>query len=239
MIIPTSGIAFFFGAFVYIYLGRRFWRCYKAENNTVAKLFGYAFFLIGTYSLVIGIISLLLIKNQAIWRIIAPIYAFLLGGGYLIIGYTVGYIRFRKYLPFYITLLLVGLISIVTLYIIYPPSYFYTDGSLNWKINLPIMGLVIPIFVMMIIIPSIIIFFQEAKKAENKKVKIRSLGFGLALSAAFFGMISDFFLITVFGLHPIFSDLNYFIISLILLLTLVPTWTPLKKKLDETDRRVL
>lgn len=96
MTIPISGIVFIFGAFVYIYLSRRFWRCYKAENNVVAKLFSYAFFLLGTYSVVVGIPSLLLIENQTIWRIIAPIYAFLLGGGYLIIGYTVGYIRFRK-----------------------------------------------------------------------------------------------------------------------------------------------
>lgn len=233
MIIPTTGIVFFFGAFVFIYLARRFWQCYKLENIRIAKFFSYSFFLIGLNYIVLGIPCLLLIESQIVWRIVAPIYFFLVIGGWLLFGYAVFSVlpeRFNRFKRIIGALFLMILIPTTSVFLIfYPPHYFYTDGTLDWEIE---SILVLPALIIMplIVIPSVIIFFQEAKKAKDKKTKIRSLGFGIALIFMITGVIIDLFLITVLKLHPIYSDLNYFIVFLILAITLIITWGPPKPK---------
>lgn len=228
MIIPTTGIVFLFGAFVYLYLSRKFYQCFKLENNRVAKLFSYSFFLIGLNYIVSGIPCLLLVENQSIWRIISPIYFFLIGGGWMLLAYTVFSFKFQKYSKI-IGILFVSVFITLSPFIFKTPHYFFVEGALDWEIESSLWFLGILIYPL-IIIPLMVIFFQEARRAIDRKIKIRSLGFGLALIWILLGMITDFFLITILKLHPVYSDLNYFIVFSILAITLIFTWFSPKSK---------
>ena len=230
MIIPTTGIVFLFGAFVFIFLTRRFWQCYRREGIDIAKFFSYSFLLIGLNYIVSGIPCLFLIENQTVWQIVYPLYVSLMIGGWFLFSYSVFWERFKNYREIIATLFSIIFLSIVfSLLVLPPPHYFYTDGTLNWEVE---ESLIIPAFLMMllVIIPAIVIFFQEAKRTGNKKAKIRSLGFGIALTLIPLGVIIDFLLLTVFKVHPIYSDLNWFIMISILAITLIVTWGPPRPK---------
>jgi len=223
MIIPTTGIVHLFGAAVLIFLASRFYRYYKAENNYVAKLFSYSFFLIGLSYIFSGIPSLLLIKNQIIWRISVPVYTFLLIGGWLVLAYILAYTKFRKYTWLIVGPISIFFIAIVISFITHPPFYFFIDGSVNWEIE-SLLGLMMFPAVLLLIIPMGISFFQQARRAEDRRVKIRAVGLGLAICWMVIPVIFDFFLLSIFRVHPIYSDLTYFIFFLVLLVTVLLTW---------------
>jgi len=226
MAIPTTGIVFLFGAFIYFYLSRRFWNYYKAENNRIAKLFALAFFLLAMGFIVPSVFSLFLIENRVIWWIICPIYEGLISLGGLVIAYTVASVRFPKYLPFYIALISIALIIYVILLVIYPPFYSYINGSLNWELEKPLIigGMSFLGLGLLIFVPAAIVFFQEVKRAKEKKIKIRSIGLGLTMIWMLLVIIVDFFLLNIFKLPPVYSDLNWFTSFLLLAITLLLTW---------------
>ena len=233
MVIPTTGIVFLFGAFVYIYLARRFWNCYKLENNNTAKLFSYAFLSFGLGYFIQGAVSLLLIESQSVWRIISPLFGVCMAGGYGIITYAAARIKFQESLLFVKTLFPLILILIcipgIIFFILSPPIYFYTDGTLNWEIKSEVAPLIFGVSSLFIVF-SATVFFREAKKIQDKKGKIRAFGLGLALLWLIVAMVTDFFLLTILKVHPIFSDLNYSIMFLILAITLILTWSPPRPK---------
>ncbi len=228
MVIPTTGIVFLFGAFVFIYLSRRFYQCYKAENNRVAKLFSYSFFLIGLNYIVSGIPSLLLIESHDFWKFIAPSYFCFLAAGWILLGFTVFSNRLPKYAKIIgIVASLIFIISVLPFFF-QVPNYYYTDGALSWDFGqsteFPQLFFISLATIPFALFPLIIIFFWEARKTTDKKAKIRSLGFGIALGFMFLGTIIDSFLLTLMKVHPIYSDLNYFVIFIVLAITLLFSW---------------
>jgi len=228
MIIPTTGIVFLLGAFVYLYLSRRFWNCYKAENIEIAKFFSYAFFSIGLYNLIAAIPCLLLTENPLVWRIFVPIYVFFLVAGWLLLGYAVlAKIRFPKYSRILIIIFsLIIISSTLSTAALSPPRYFFVEpGSLDWEVKLEL-GIAVLLMGSLIFVPSAIIMFQEMKKSKDKRAKIRSFGFGLAFLWLIMEQFSDFFIATIFELHPIYSESIHLITLLILAITLIKTWGP-------------
>lgn len=223
----NTGLLYLYGAFIFIYLGRRFYLCYRRENNYIAKLFGIAFFSIGINYFVNSIPSLFLIDEPAVWKIVAPIYVFFMGTGWLIMCYAIVYSRMKTKpslgLNFLKILFLVILILTVMSYIIFPPRYFYIDGVLSWESSSSLIFFMFPI-ILIVSIYGIIFFFQEAKKAKDKTVKIRSFGLGMTMFLMLLTAFADFILLSIFKLHPIYSDLNYSIMLTILAITLIKSW---------------
>lgn len=232
--IPTTGLIYLFGTFIYLYLSRRFYQCYKEENNRTAKFFSYSFFLVGMNYLVTAIPTLFLIDSQSVWRFISPLYVFFISAGWFVLGYVV----FSQKLPRYsktiaIIFSYLVLVSIVP-FIFYTPTYFYTDGVLDWDFQMNFESLFLflvpyiisPIFLVLLII----IFFLQAKRASEKKVRIRSFGFALSLSFIIIGMLIDATLLNSANVHPLYSDLNYLIMFTTLAITLIFTWFPSKSK---------
>lgn len=226
MTIPITGIVFLFGAIVYIFSSHKFYQCWKRENNYIAKLFAYAFFLLGLHWFLNVIPCLMFIGDQAlIWRIIDPARIFFLFTGITILGYTMSYIRFPKYKWLAVILLSTITITAIWLFIISPPTYFYINGSLGWEIE-PIIGIISFLPIALTVVPMGIVFFQEARRAEDKRVKIRAFGLGLAMCWGIFPSIMDFILGNFFKIPPLYSDLSYLGCFLFLFITILLTWKP-------------
>jgi len=122
------------------------------------------------------------------------------------------------------------LLSIITitaigLFIVSPPTYFYINGSLGWEIE-PIIGIISFLPIVLAVIPVGIVFFQEARRAEDKRVKIRAFGLGLAMCWGIFPSIMDFILGNFFKIPPLYSDLSYLGCFLFLFITILLTWKP-------------
>ncbi len=236
MVIPITGLVFLFGSFVFLYLSRKFYSCYKEENNQIARYFSYGFFSIGLSYLIEVIPCLLLIEDHFVWRIVAPLYIFLYTAGWTLFAYTVFSNKFPKYSKIISFLLFFVLITTVSSYLSQVPNYYYTDGSLNWEplfgSNLQRFSLVLSnLATFLLLIPLIIIFFSEAKKMNDIKIKIRSLGFAVALIFLFISIITDLVFVTILKVHPGYSDLVYLLMFSALASTLIYSWFPPKPKL--------
>ncbi len=236
MVIPTTGIVFLFGVLVYFYLSWKFRKVYKKENNNTAKWFSYAFLLQGIYYLLQGVLALFLVDNPQIWRIVDPIRISITVISYLIIGYAIFKTAYPRFTPYFIFFIFTsGMLSVV-LFIIYPPSYFYINGSMSWSWQVGLITKTINmISVFAVLLTFIFFFFREAKRTEDKSVKIRSLGLGLFFFLWIVSGMTDTVLCTVFNLNPVYSDLNYLITFLILAITLVKTWIAPSQKWVKKD----
>ena len=233
--IPTTGMVFIFGAFVYLYLSGKFYQCHRAENNRIARLFSYSFLLIGLNYLICSIPCLFLIEDQAVWKIVAPIYGILTGAGWFLFFYAVMSTRFPQYTKLIGGLLFGLMLIFAPMFLVNTPHYFFVDGVLDWEVNSLLWVSFFSLFPFLTI-PAIIIFFKQFKEAEDKKIKIRSLGFALATVWLLSGAVTDFFLITFLKVHPIYSDLNYFIVFSILAITLIFTWfRPMPKRVTKVE----
>lgn len=234
-IIPTSGLIFLFAVFVYFYLSIKFYRCFKEENNRIAKFFSYSFFLIGLNYIVMAVPSLFLIENRSIWRVASPLYVFFMAAGWIVLAYAVFSEKYPKRSQIAAVLFsFICLLSVLP-FVFYAPNYFFTDGVLNWNFeitNKNILLFFIPFAVtpVFIFIPLAVIFFLKAKNTDDKKLRMRSLGFALSMSFVMIGMAVDVVLLNILNVHPVYSDLNYLIMLTILAVTLIFTWFPAKSK---------
>lgn len=224
MTIPTTGIVFLIGAAVYFYLSDRFYRFYKKETNNIAKWFSFAMFFQGLYFLLEGFLCLFLIDSVEIWRIVNPPRIGLLIVAYLMIIYAVVRLVLPKFLPLFIFAYLILGIYTISVFVNHPPFMFYINGTLNWEIEPQVSAVLI--FLLFLNIPFIVFFFKEAKKAKDRKTKIRALGLGLMFVFWIASGLIDALLITYFKFPPIYSDLNYLIALLIVGITLIKTWGP-------------
>lgn len=231
MVIPTTGLTFIFGAFVFIYLSRQFFKCYKAENNKIAKYFSYSFLLLGLNYVTTGIPALFLIEDDKVWRFIAPIYYIFISAGWLLLAYTVFSIKFEKYSKVFAVFLFFVFLFCVLPFFFKIPKYYYVDGSLSWTFDSSFQFLFFtPLVIIFILIPTIIFFFLEAKRTVDRKKKIRNLGFGAAMFILLLTMFIDFLLLTILKVHPAYSDLNYLVMFSILAVTLIFSWFPPREK---------
>jgi len=234
MVIPTTGLTFLFGAFVFLYLGRRFYQSYKIERNPTAKLFSYSFLSIGFGYFIGGMTTLFLIDSRTVWRVVDPIYAGFLSGGWTLLAYVVFSNTFPKYSKIFAILLFILFITSVLPFCFNVPRYYYRDGALDWELVLasPLwyLSLITYFTSPFIQISLAVILFRQAKRAVDKKVKIRSLGLGIAICLSFTALIMDFIIITVFKVHPVYDDLNYLLMFSALALALLFTWFPPRSK---------
>jgi len=229
MIIPTTGIVFLFGAAVYFYLSSRFNKFYKKENNNIAKWFSFAFFSLGLNYCVEVFPTLFFITDAKIWMIIGPIHMVLLSVGFIIMVGTIAKAFSLKFFRIFIFPVLIISLGVIIMNILYPPTYFFVDGSLNWEVKPQVS--IFSGLLSIIIIPTAILLFRQAKKAEDKTVKIRAMGFGLYFIFLLLTAIIDFVLMAQLKLKPVYSDLNYFLTFIILGITLIKTWGSPREKL--------
>lgn len=223
MVIPTTGLVFLFGSFIYFYLSRRFLVLYKKENNGTAKFFGYGFLFLGLNYLVAGVPALFLIESPAIWRLLTPLYSFFMALGWGTILYSVVSQQFKKYSKIYLFLYGIYVFLYASRLVSSPPNYYYVDGVLSWDISMSVL------FPMIFLLPFIFVvlitfFFNKARKTNDPKTRIRSFGLALAASLFLLNCFIDFILLSFLKLHPVFSDLNYLITFSTLALTLIFTW---------------
>ncbi len=237
MTLPITGMVFLFGSFVFLYLSRKFWLTYKSEKNFVAQLFSYSFLSIGIGYLVATPPCMLLVDSPNLWRFVYPLYVFLISVGYLTIISIAARERLRRYfkpiLFFLVAVMLIGELAVI----ISPPSYFFEDGSLNWRASHS-MGSLVVVFLLFLLIPTITFFFQEGKKAKDTKAKIRAFGLGIALSDFILSGIIDYFLLNFFHVHPGYSDLNLAVMFSIIALTLIITWGPETEKKEKWVKKI-
>jgi len=102
------------------------------------------------------------------------------------------------------------------------------SGAINW--GFPPFGLFVVttlmlrlFLVLVTFIPMIIILFQQFKTSKDPYVKKKSIGLMLSLIFASFISLLDFFLVSFLKVDPVWRDMSYIAISIILLITLILT----------------
>ena len=228
MDIPTTGIIFTFGTFIYFFLSWRFQRYHKLEENYIARIFSFSFMFLGLGNLIVAVPCLFLNNDVSLWRIIAPLQLVFISMGYLLILYNVLWSKIKEYAVYIVAFILVIVIYGMFLQITHPSVYFFTDGVLNWKPN-PVMQIFSPAL-LLFAVPSILFFFYEAKRTTDKRTRTRAFGLGLMVTWMIVTALMDLFLLTVLKVHPIYSDLNYLLMYLIIVITLILTWGPPRSK---------
>lgn len=225
MTIPYTGVTFLFGSFVFFFLARRFRQVYKKELNFVARNFSLSFFCFGLRYSIAGALSLFLVQEQTIWRIFNPIQNFFTFFGLVLLSHTIVKVRLLRFGFIYTLFISILSALFLVLIILYPPLYYFENGFLAWKPGLAV-GLIGSLVIFLVIIPLGVTFLQMARKTDDRVVKIRSLGIGLAAFWLILPVILDYFIINILKLDVRYSELNYFILFLILLITIFLTYRP-------------
>ncbi|MFH1894526.1 MAG: hypothetical protein ABH813_01325 [Patescibacteria group bacterium] len=215
---PYTGITQIFGALVLLYLAYRFWRIYQIEKYLVAKLFSCAFLFFSLIFLTLGIPSLFFIKAQAVWlavMILTCLFQSLAGAT---LGYIFFYLKFPQVPPkcgFFLIFLIELLL--VTPSFIHPPIYFFEpSGVVGWEID-PLVGILRYLGILLFLIPIGIIYLVEAKKAAERRVKIRAYGLGLGFLGFTVVYLLDFIIFSIFDVDAKWTDISLGVCFLILL----------------------
>lgn len=229
MTYSISGLAYLIFSFAIGFLTYRVFQYWKKEKDTSSKIWFFVSFLFLMFGLIKAIGGLFFANNSNF------LIGTIIGGAFLqtfifaILGYFIFYIKFPQSSPWlgFVPLLVFGLISAI-LTILYPYTPFLEpSGAINWGFPPKIIGILRICLFLIAFIPTIIIFFQQFKAAENAYIKTKTFGFILIFIFAIVASLLDFLIISIFKLDAVWRDLSMIIISGILSIILVLTRRPM------------
>lgn len=222
---PITGTIYFFGSLIMFFLGWRFLRYGKKENNKIAKFFGYGFLLLVIHRFFLAIPSLIFLENQRIWLIFELISRIAIVSALVTFGYIIYYIKFPKQVRKITIFFAIVALTIVISTIFFPPYYFFKNGVLNWQPSL-LPSILTFLLAFIIAISGAILFFQEATATKDREAKMRSIGLGLV---PVWFLISGTIDLLLTRINQLYSDINFAVGVIILLLILILTY-PVSKK---------
>ena len=212
------------------FLAYRFFQYWKKERNLVSKLLLFFVDLFALFALIKAIGGLFFINNQNFLAGTTNVGGFIQALAFAVIAYFIVYIKFPQISPRwgFISILILGLVAAV--FTVATPSrpFLEESGAINW--GFPPFGLFVVttlmlrlFLVLVTFIPMIIILFQQFKTSKDPYVKKKSIGLMLSLIFASFISLLDFFLVSFLKVDPVWRDMSYIAISIILLITLILT----------------
>lgn len=223
MVFPISGAVHFFGFFALLSFAIKSFLLAKKELNKIALFFGIGFCLISLSRLFLAIPSLMFLEKQKLWFVFEMIERSFLVIGFSFLGYAIFLpTRLKRHInKIFVLFILISIIIVLGFYF-HPPEYFIEkNGILNWR-NVPFVFVIINfIFVLFISGCAIFLFLREFYRSNSKKVKARSLVIALVFVWAILPAILDFFVVPLFNIAPIVSEINYFICYFLILLTII------------------
>jgi len=242
ILFPVTGLVQIFILGVCYILALRFYHCWQKENNRIAKFFMYFLTLRGVAALLLAIPAILLIKNSQLWNITIPLFITFSMSSIVVLAYIFSEIRFPQYTNLFlgITIFVVAVTSFFIFY--YPPLYYFVGGVVGWHFDLNNTLLMVSIIISSLLLylgvclPLGVIFLFQFKKAVDKKVRIRALGLGLSMIWIILPIILDFFIMSILpAANPIYTDINCFFGNLLLLITILLTWSPPPKYVTKIE----
>ena len=211
------------------FLAYRFFQYWKKERNLISKLWLYIIIQVEIFTLTKVVGGLFFSTNRNFLEMTMDIAAVVEAFIFATLAYLIVYIKLPKISPWFgfIPVFIVGLIaSVFTIMSPFNP-YLEVSAAINW--GTPSGPFVFSVFMvrfilaLAIIIPIIIIFFQQFKASENIYVKRKSIGLFLSLMLGLLIGLLDFFLVSSLRVDPIWRDISFIAIGIVLFITLIFT----------------
>lgn len=220
-----TGIAYLILFLSILYLAYRIYRYWKENRDVFSKIFLYFVTIIGIFIFLRMIVGMFFAGNpevlqESLWMG-ALIQAFALA----LVGYMIFILKFPRLSPWlgFAFILFLGIIATVLTYFIDFRPYLSESGSIIWVFpsgeNLFLAASILRAFLFTItFIPLSFIFISEFLSSKDVRVKTKSFSFAIIFFFAFIVGFLDFLLISVFKLDPLWRDLGFISIGIILIL---------------------
>lgn len=226
MMFSIAGLSYFFGFVAIGILAFRFFQSWQRGKTIISECLFCFVALLTLAFFIVAIAGLFFANNSKVLSMVVPTVTFTEILASAILGYLIIYIKFPTISPIigFFAVLLLG-VAAEWATIAFPFHPFLEAGrGVNWDIQ-PLAG-ILRFFIMAItFLPLIIIFLQEYRKSNDKRVKYRSAGFSAAVFLGMMAGISDFLS------HGIISTsiLSIFF-SAIIIVTIILTKRPPRPK---------
>jgi len=220
-----TGIAYLTLFLALGFLTYRFFQYWKREKDLVSKLLLFFAVLFTLFAFIKTIGGLFFANNQTF--LIGTINAgtFIQALAFAVIAYFIIYIKFPQISPWwgFLPIFILGLVA--TVLSITTPSYPFLEesGVINWGFQTLLLSILRFFLFFVTFIPAIIIFLQQFKTSKDPYAKRKSLGIFLSLIFSLVVSLLDFLLINLLKLDPIWRDVGFIAIGIILFITLLLT----------------
>ncbi len=233
-----TGIIYLFTALVFGIGAYKFYKVWQEQKNFISKIFAYLMGLIAAFLFLDGLFGgIIFVNNQEVGDFVTA--AGFLPGAFIsgILGYLAFYLKFSQISPKYGFFLMFSFSIIVGIInVIYPTHTFFEPSKfINWEVH-PLVGILRSLTFIIPSIPITIVFFQQAKSATEKRIKIRSFLLGTTFAGGVIGSTYDLLISGFAKSNAMISDLTLAVVSFAILLVFlfIPTvgYVPHVKKIE-------
>jgi len=209
------------------FLTYRFFQYWRRERDLLSKLFLSFTGLFALFAFIMTIGGLFFANNQTFLAGTIIASAFIQALAFAVIAYFIIYVKFPKISPWwgFIPVLILGLVAAVFTATTSFYPFLEESGAMNWGVPSAIDTVSILRFFLFFVtfLPGVIIFFQQFKTSKDHYVKRKALGLTLTLIIALVVTLLDFLLVNFLKLDPIWRDIGFIVIGIILFITLLST----------------
>ena len=223
-----TGAAYLILSFVMGLLAFRIFRYWKKEKDTVAKIWFVAFFSVFLFAASKAIVGLFFADNLVFLKMSINVGSFLQVISCSTLAYFVFYIKFYPRIsPWWgaLSVFVLGLIStIVSINTLFNP-FIEPSGAINWGASNFSLSLILrTIMLLIVIIPTIIIFLEQFIKSNDSYVRRRAFGFIMVFFTAAILELLDFIFLDSLKLDTIWRDVGFVVLSVVIIFALLSTW---------------
>ncbi|KPJ73508.1 hypothetical protein AMJ48_00920 [Parcubacteria bacterium DG_74_1] len=224
-----TGFAYLTFFLAFGFLVYRFFQYWKREKDLVSKLWLYAVILVEIFTLIKAIGGLFFSTNPTFLEMTIDAAAAVEAFIFAILAYLIVYLKFPRVSPWLglIPVLILGLIAFVLTVMTSFNPHLEESGAINWGFSsgpfVFAMAILRIFLALLVLTPIIIILFQQFKISKDLYAKRKAFGFSLSIIIASSSMLLDFLLVSFLKVDPIWRDIEYIAISIILFITLILT----------------
>ncbi|OGZ22480.1 MAG: hypothetical protein A3A08_01170 [Candidatus Nealsonbacteria bacterium RIFCSPLOWO2_01_FULL_41_9] len=222
-----SGFAYAIIFVSFLYFWKRLFGYWRKERNLISKLwvlFDGGFVL---YLLIRAIGGLFFANNSALLKLTIDISGFLQAFIFAVGAYLIIHLKFPRISPWYgfYPVIILGLIgAILTIFIPFKP-FVDSTGAINWGASPDkiffITALLRSFLAFIVLIPVILINFQQFYASSDSDVRKKAFGLGLSLLMVVVVGLIDFLFANVLKIALIWRDYFYIIAGIILAVSLI------------------
>ena len=224
-----TGLAYLIVFFAFGYLLYRFFQYWKKERTLSSRLWLYFVILSEIYILLRVISGLFFADNPDFIEMTIYVSVFIQALIFATMAFFIIYIKFPKISPWigFVPVLFLGLVvAILTLNISFYP-FLAESGAINWGFPSGSFVLIVNILrtslFFVILVPLIIILFQQFKISQSPEARKKSFGMIVLVSVGIIISVLDFLMVGLFKLDPIWRDVSFMVLGIILFIVLVLT----------------
>ena len=227
MIYTTTAIAYFIISFVFAFLVYRVFRYWREGKDAISEVLFYISFLFLLFMLSTAIRVLFFVNNPLNMQAAISTGAFLQAVAIALLTYFIFLVKFPGVSRWPATLIVLFLGFIATYLNIFSPfkPFIESSGAVNWGYSsvLDPSMIIRACLGFFTFIPTLLIFWQQYREAEDSYIKKKTIGFSLLFVFGIIIFALDFLIINIFKLDSIWRDLGLVALSLVLAIVLIST----------------